>query len=247
MPSLGEFRTRPARPARPTGYANAPAEEELATYKQLDLIDRLRAERGYDPLPRSTASAMTKKQAGVEIDNLFATPKYTGPPPSPDDCPQDWDADIWHLTLRFQQYARADGIELRPGRHMIYAEIEALVSRYTMRGRMYPQEVYGCERRHLGADMAARCWYHWPPDKPAEQVAGEIDWVQKVEIIMAEFWSRIWDDNAADGFRQHFAEYGRDAVRHWRSLRMVKAIDERPKQPRQIMRRAKMAADSEEG
>ena len=87
-------------------------------------------------------------------------------PPSRDKCPAGWDADIWHLVLLFEQYARADDIELTAGRPVIYMEINDLVSRYGMRPQVFRQEVYGCERRKLGTDMAAHCWYHWPPGKP---------------------------------------------------------------------------------
>lgn len=162
-------------------------------------------------------------------------------------CPAGWDADLWHLALLFEQYARADGIELRASRPIIYAEIAEMVTQYNMRRQDFRQEVHGCERRMLGADVAARCWYHWPPDRPADQVAGQITWVQKVEIIMAELWSCVQDEHALDRFRQRFPEYGRAAAKHWRSLSMIRQIDERPKQPRPVMRRAKMQADSEEG
>ncbi len=183
--------------------------------------------------------------------NQPAKPSGPKPPPSKDRRPAGWDKDIWHLTLLFEQYARADGIELKAGRPVIYMEIDDLVSRYKMRPEAFRQEVYGCGRRKLPADMAARCWYHWPPDKPAEQVARELDWVQKAEIIMAEFWSRIQNDMALDHLRQFWAEYGSACLEHWRSLRIIKSIDEQPRKPREIMRRRKpgdtMQADSKEG
>jgi hypothetical protein len=162
-------------------------------------------------------------------------------PPSRDRCPAGWDADIWHLTLLFEQYARADDIELRAGRPVIYMEIDDLVTRYTMRGREYPHEVYGCSARFFPKDLASHCCLHWPPNAPGDQAAGPLGWTQKVEVIMDEFWSRIWDDRAVDHFRQYFAEYGLMAVRHWANLRAAKEI-------RQIRDdRDMMTADSKEG
>jgi len=253
MAHLEGFRVRPARV---TGYANAPAEEELATYKQLDLIDRLRSERGFDSLPRNVASIMTKKQAGTEIDNLFATPKYAGPPPDVDGCPAGWDASLWYLTLLFEKYARADGITLRAGRPVIYAEIDALVTQWNMREKaakgQYKQEVTGCERRKLGHDMADRCWYHYPPGRSSRQEQHRVlAWPEVVEIIMAELWSRIMDEHALGYLRQFFAEYGLAMAKHWRSLRIAREIDEQPKVERPVMRRRNpsdtMTADSKEG
>lgn len=177
-------------------------------------------------------------------------------PPDKDRCPPGWDANLWHLTLRFEQYARADGIELRAGRPVIYAELASLVTN-GMREKAarggYRQEVDGCTRRELAADMAARCWYHYPPGDPAKQVTTDLTWVQVAEVIMAEFWSRIQDEHALDRFRQHFREYGKAAVDHWRSLRVIRSIDDHaavaPRPP--IVRRktasATMPGTSKEG
>lgn len=250
MPNLGEFRTRTVRAGQ--GYVNTTVEDDLATYKQLDLIDRLRQERALDPLPRQVSSIMTKDQAGAEIDGLLATPKYQGPPPTPDGCPPGWDEDVWALSLRFRAYARHDGIELAAGLPVIYAEIEALVTRWQMRERAasheYVQEVDGCTRRHLPADMADRCWYHWPPHQVHAQVARELTWQQMIAIIMAEFWSRIQDPYALSRLSQYFAEYGGEAVRHWRGLRAQRDIASQPRPERRIIRpRGSMQDVSKEG
>jgi hypothetical protein len=254
MSNLDGFRTRPSRTT--TGYANAPAEEELASYKQLDLIDRLRKERKLDPLPRKVSSIMTKSQAGAEIDNLFATPKHVGPPPSLDGCPPDWDADVWNLVLLFEEYARADDIRLRAGRPVIYAEIDGLVTQWNMREKsrsgLYKQEVSGCTRRELSTGLAAHCWYHWPPGKTSRQEQLRVlTWVQVVEILMAELWSRVMDENALEHFRRYFAEYGLAMANHWKSLRIIREIASQPKQDRPVMRRrvpsGTMAVDSKEG
>ena len=200
------------------------------------------SERGQNR--RAAPSQGLQSRAAEQTTSVQRQPKG---PPSRDRCPAGWDADIWHLVLLFEQYARADEIELTAGRPVIYMEINDLVSRYGMRPQVFRQEVHGCERRKLGTDMAAHCWYHWPPGKPAEQEARELTWVQKAEIILAEFWSRIQNEHAADHLRQYFAEYGQACLAHWRSLRIAKAIDEQPREPRQIMRRVTMPADSEEG
>lgn len=171
-------------------------------------------------------------------------------------CPAGWDAEVWHLTLLFEDYARADGIELRAGRPVIYAEINELVTRWNMRekskNRIYVQQVHGCARRELGEDMAERCWYHWPPKAPAQQTQRALTWVEVVEILMAELWSRIMDPNALDHFRSHFAEYGMAMGEHWKSLRIKRAIANQPKDhARPIVRRrvpsGTIAGDSKEG
>lgn len=151
-----------------------------------------------------------------------------------DDCPAGYDPAIWHLAKLFQQCARADGIELVKGLPVIHSEIEGLVSLAGIRGRAYRQEVRGCRNRALRKDMAAKCWYHHPPGRPREQQAGSITWVQLVEVIIAEFWSRQWDGFALDAFRQHFAEYGRAALRHWEGLAFAQRVETKP---RAIMRR----------
>lgn len=173
------------------------------------------------------------------------------PPPDRDRCPAGWDADIWHLALLFEQYARADKIELRAGRPVIYAEISALVDRYGMREGRYRHEIRGCARRELPKDMADRCWFHWPPQETARQEARALTWVEMAEVILAEFWSRIWDAHALDHLRQHFGEYGTAAVEHWNSLRIVASIEDQPREPRQPVRRQRpgdtMADASKEG
>lgn len=170
-------------------------------------------------------------------------------------CPNGWDQQVWHLTLLFEQYADADGIRLRAGRPVIYAEVSDLVKRWNMREKSgngnYAQEVHGCARRELGDDVAARCWYHWPPKDPSRQARRVITWVEMTEVIMAELWSRVMDEYALDHFRQHFAEYGMECTRHWKSLQIIREIDARPKIGRPVMRRVvrggTMAADSKEG
>jgi hypothetical protein len=171
-------------------------------------------------------------------DTRPAAPKG---PPDRNRCPAGWDADLWHLTLLFEQYARADRIELRAGRPVIYAELQDLASRYRLpqqaKENHFRQEVAGCVRRHHAADRADRCWLHWPPNDPGQQRARYLTWVQMAEVIMAEFWSRVQDEFALDQFRQHFSEYGNDAWRHWRSLLMIRQISEQPKVRRPVMRR----------
>lgn len=174
--------------------------------------------------------------------NQPTAPRQPKGPPGKDRCPAGWDEDIWSLALLFRQYARADGIELQQGPPVIYMEIDDLVTRYTMRGRTYPQEVYGCKARFFPTDLASHCWLHYPVSPPEDQKPGDLVWHQKVEVIMAEFWSRVWDARALDHFRQHFAEYGLMAVRHWENLRAVRAVDDRRRHER-----AMMTADSKEG
>lgn len=162
-------------------------------------------------------------------------------------CPAGWDENIWHLALLFEQSARADGIELRVGRPVIYAEINELVSRWHMRDKSFVQYADACTRRNLPDDQAAKCWYHTRTDVRHRAIT----WVEMVEVIMAEFWSRIWDEHALDYFRQYFAEFGRAAVKHWASLSAIEAINARPKQPRAVMQRkmtgATMQGVSKEG
>lgn len=143
------------------------------------------------------------------------------------------DTDIWHLAELFRDDARASGIELRKGLPIICQEINALVELWKMREKTFIQFVDACERRHLPDDQAAKCWFHTRTDVRQRQIT----WVEMVEVIMAEFWSRIWDEHALDYFRQYFAEFGRRAVMHWGSLSAIEAINARPKQPREVMRR----------
>lgn len=194
-------------------------------------------------------------QASRPAAMVSAQPARKGPP-NRNQCPAGWDAEVWHLTLLFEQYADADGIQLRAGRPVIYAEINDLVTRWHMREksqrRLYGQEVQGCARRELADDVAARCWYHWPPKAPAQQTKRSVTWVEVVEIIMAELWSRVMDPNALDHFRQHFAEYGLGMANHWKSLRIQREIASQPRDHvRPIVRRrvpsGTMAGDSKEG
>lgn len=155
----------------------------------------------------------------------------------PDKCPDGADADLWHLMLTFQQYAVKYGIELRAGRPVIYAEFKRLADTRKMRAASFTQETYKCRGRALVYsrsrkpcfDLAEFCWMHWPPDDPDAQRPGRVTWAQKFEVIMAEFWSRLWDQYALDAFVQHFNEYGNAILKHWDSLRAIKAIDAQPK------------------
>lgn len=159
-----------------------------------------------------------------------------------DDCPAGWDADLWSLTLRFEQDARADRIDLKAGRPVIYSELADLVARHEMRTRTYPQAVKGCTRRLLDDSLAEKCWLHYNPQHPGSQWERDLGWVEMVEVIMAEFWSRVWDEYALDGFRHHFREYGQLAVGHWISLRVAQRSAERREHER-----ATMSDDSKEG
>ena len=229
------------RPPRTGGHVNRPNQSEddpKASRRQIEFINSLRERHNRPPLSADEAAALDSSQANADIRAWKAMPL---PVPDADACPAGWDEDIWHLVLLFEQYARADKIELRAGRPVIYMEIDGLVRRFGLRDvRLHP-ESYGCPRRLLGADMAARCWFHYPPHAPdRQQDYTEIGWVEVVEVIMAEFWAHIWDDRAVDYFGQYFSEYGAAMQKHWRSLRMVKQADE-------IVARGNMQAGSKEG
>lgn len=171
-------------------------------------------------------SAFSKYQPKGQAQSGTARPSAPKPRREPDACPDGYDPDVWHLALLFRQCAQADKIELPKGLPVIHAELADVVDRYKVRGQKYLQEVYGCHRREMPDDMAARCWYHWPPERArlAEQEARELTWVQFMEVVMAEFWSRIWDEHALDGFRQYFAEYANGAWQHWKHLRIAAAV-----------------------
>lgn len=157
-----------------------------------------------------------------------------------DACPEGWDKDIWSLTLLFQQYATADGITLAAGRPVIYSELADLVESRDMRAKAaakrYRQAVRICQKRKLDPSLAEYCWLHHPPH------GGDwneyLSWYQMFEVVLAEFWSRVWDQYALDHFRRHFQEYGQLAMTHWSNLRVAQRAEER---------RAMMAADSKEG
>ena len=178
-----------------------------------------------------------------------APPAPSAPRPAfnRDRCPAGWDEGIWHLALLFEQYAHADGIELRVGRPVIYSDLMALDERYRVRHQRFVQVVTGCERRHLPKSRADRCVLHTREDVTDRSIT----WIEMFEVIMAEFWSRYQDAHALDEFRQRFAEYGTMAVRHWQSLDVARAIDARPKPPRAIVQRktagATMPVGSKEG
>ena len=226
------------------GRAN---EVPMATPDQLRYLDDLREKNGAPPLTRAEAARLTKQAAGDDIK----TWKAMVPPPVLDKCPDNWDADTWKLTLLFEQRAQEAKIELAASRNFIYAEIDDLVTRHGIRKQIFHHEVHGCTRREMPYFLAARCWYHYPPFDLTGHEACEVNWVQMVEIIIAEFWSRIQNEHALDHFRQYFAEYGQAAVKHWNSLRVLRDIAETPKvEPAPRRRRAQgatMADASKEG
>jgi len=168
-----------------------------------------------------------------------------------DRCPAGYDPDVWHLALRFEQSAKADGIELRAGRPVIYAEIDALVTHHGLRGKTYRHRADRCRKRFLSELLADHCWLHLPELERASRAEADITWAQMVEVIMREFWSRIWDEHALDHFRQHFQEYGQMALDHWRSLGIMQDIASQPPAPRVRRRRQEagviMADASKEG
>lgn len=179
---------------------------------------------------------------------------------APGEAPSGYKQDLWTLAIRFQQYAVAElapGVVLAADLPVIHDVLDSLVTQWNMREKsrsgLYKQEVSGCARRELGTDMAAHCWYHYPPGKPAEQEQHRVlRWDEVVEILMAELWSRVMDEHALDHFRQHFAEYGMEMARHWKSLRIIREINAQPKDhPRPIVRRrvpsGTIAGDSKEG
>lgn len=192
-------------------------------------------------------STYERKASGIPSGPPAAKPRAQSDRPvrkgprDRDDCPPGWDATLWSLTLWFEQCARADDITLAAGRPVIYSELADLVERHDMRakadGKHYRQAVRGCARRNLSPSLAEKCWLHHPPtggDKWNEYLG----WSEMVEVVMAEFWSRIWDQYALDHFRRHFVEYGRMAMDHWSNLRVAQRAEER---------RAIMTADSKEG
>ena len=168
-------------------------------------------------------------------------------PPSRDRCPAGWDADIWHLVLRFEQYARADKIELTAGRPVIYMEITDLVSRYGMRAQDVPPggarlRAPAARHRHGGAllvPLAAR---------EARRPGGRADHLgpegrDHHGRAVVPHHGRVRRGPLPSVLRRVRPGSGK----HWRSLRIVKSIDEQPKEPRRIMRRVTMPADSKEG
>lgn len=241
MSNLSGFRGRTG--PTPSGrYENVP---DMATDKQINYLNDLRIERGADPLPLGEARRLTKDEAGKEIQAWKDTPV------DPDAPPPGRDRDTWQLALLFRQRAQVDKIELVKSLPVIYEEIDDLVTRYGIRGQTYRHEVHGCTRRDLPYYLAARCWYHYPPFQIGGHEECVINWVQMVEIIIAEFWSRIQNEHALDYFRQSFAEYGQAALKHWANLRVGKDIDSRPHvRPAPMRRRASaatMSSVSEEG
>lgn len=169
--------------------------------------------------PRNQA----RRSAGGYQNQPGTQPARKGPPDKRQ-CPADWDTAIWGLALLFDDRALEAGITLRAGRHLVYAEIDELVTRCGIRNQTFRHEVHGCQRRELPYYLAARCWYHYPPMSLTGHDARDITWWQMVEIIIAEFWSRIQNEYALDQFRQSFREYGEAAVKHWNSLRVLQDV-----------------------
>lgn len=149
-----------------------------------------------------------------------------------DRCPAGYHPDVWHLALSFEQSAKANGIELRAGRPVIYSEIDALVTHHGLRGKTYRHRTALCKNIALHPALAAHCWLHLPELVRTGHGDSDITWVQMVEVIIREFWSRIWDEHALDHFRQHFQEYGQAALDHWRDLAITRDIASQPARPR---------------
>jgi hypothetical protein len=150
----------------------------------------------------------------------------------PSDCPEGADPAVWDLALKFQQAAARDRIELAAGLPVIYMELNRIIDRYGIRDRTWHHDMFGCKHREDHPGLASRCWYHWPPYDPGKQEACVITWTQMIEVIFAEFWSRIHDAHALDQLRQSFAEYGEAALAHWFSCRVSRDISEQPPKPR---------------
>jgi hypothetical protein len=186
-----------------------------------------------------TAQAVKETQAEARASGQRAKRREPG------EAPSGYDQDIWTLAIRFQRYALTEkpSIILAADLPVIHDVLDELVTRWDMRKKsrsgLYVQEVSGCARRELSKHLADRCWYHWPPRKPAAQEQLRVlTWVEVVEILMAELWSRVMDEYALDHFRQHFAEYGLAMANHWKSLRIIREINAQPKDhPRPIVRR----------
>lgn len=143
----------------------------------------------------------------------------------PGEAPVGYEQDLWTLAIEFKKYAWKDKIELASDLPVIHDGLADLVSRHGIRKQTYRHEVRGCTKRLLPPVLAARCWYHWPPDDPGRQESGTLTWYQMVEVIMAEFWSRVQNEHALEHFRQFFAEYGQAALNHWNNLRVLKDTD----------------------
>lgn len=148
------------------------------------------------------------------------------------DCPPGRDPDVWHLSMLFRQLAQADGIELAKGLPVIHDEIIDLVRRYGLRGQVYRHRTSRCRKRTLHPGLAEHCWLHLPELERTGRGDSDITWVQMVEVIMFEFWSRAWDAHALDHFRQHFQEYGQMALDHWRNLAIMQDVAAQPARPR---------------
>jgi hypothetical protein len=162
--------------------------------------------------------------------------------------PKARDRDLWHLAERFYWHAQQDGIELAQSVPIVAHAIGELVTRFKLRERStFRQVTTGCSRQKLSPALADHCWYHYPPSAPNRQDDRLVTWWELVEVIIAEFWSRIQDENALDNFRQHFAEYGRACLKHWAYLAMAEQARKNPAPRQDRMARATMTDAAKEG
>lgn len=196
---------------------------------------------------RQPRQQVTRVEAGPDAPTVPKAVETRKPRREKGEAPKGYRQDIWSLAILFTERAYADGITLAHDLPVIYHQLKDLIEAHGIERQQFRHEIDGCARRTLHSKLAAHCWLHYPPLRPADQKTGTIGWVEMMEVIILEFWSHVEDEYALDYFRQRFVEIGQQAVSHWASLRQVRAIRENPKPVQPRMRRATMPDVSKEG
>lgn len=119
------------------------------------------------------------------------TPSGGSLPPDRDRCPRGWDTDIWFLALLFESLAEEQDIKLRAGRPVIYSELAGRIKDSGIRNMTVP---FSCEQL---TEVVNQELYPNP-------VLTGAQWRQFVQIMIYEFWSMHWDENATAKFTEKF-------------------------------------------
>lgn len=113
------------------------------------------------------------------------SPPRLSAPPNSDKCPNGWDKDTWYLTLLFDAISEFFDAKQKARRPIMYAELDKRIRDSGIRTQDVP----------FTTDQLRDTLDKQLYDVAKVDLSGPI-WRQFVTVMIYDFWTRHWDDNA---------------------------------------------------
>ena len=136
--------------------------------------------------------------------------------------PDGYHPAYWHLALLFQDLAMADGISLRAGVPVVYAEMRRAFAWFGLEGGTRAYQ----ERGDGTVELTFAQVYRDGAGRP-------LTWQQAGEAIVQEFWTRQWDSGALECFCDPgvLTEVARAVFGRWHGQRITAELRSRAAHP----------------